>query len=138
MRSDIIPADSDQRIATQRNNINQPSHKPNLIDQISIKLNQFFSKGWNVVRSVFFIICVSYGFFVLSSASSSLAEGESLTFSILLREIRQQFKFIQDNFPILNTVFTKFSNLISVRYTNFLLFLTSMISTVLLLFCFCS
>lgn len=138
MRSDIIPADRDQRIAKQRYNINQTSHKPNLIDQISIKLNQFFSKGWNVVRSVFFIICVSYGFFVLSSASSSLSEGESLTFSILLREIQQQFKFIQDNFPILNTVFTKFSNLISVRYTNFLLFLTSMISTVLLLVCFCS
>ena len=106
-------------------------------DQINERLNNFFSKGWNIARVTFFMIIALYFIYILISALSTVPEGESLTWSHFLKHLLQNVSDLRDNFPIFGSIFQKISNLISARQVNFLVFLSALFATLCLLVCLC-
>lgn len=112
--------------------------KDSIFDRIQDEIDDFFSKGYNIVRLIIFLIILIYIFYTLTSAMTSLPEGESLTLSFFYNHILQNFRDLRENFPIFKYIFTKISNLISTKQGNFLIFLCTMLGTFLLLICFCS
>lgn len=117
----------------QRNN----QDGENIFDIIQDKFDNFFSKGYNIIRLLVFIIIMIYLLFSFISAMASLPDGESMTLTFFFKYILQNFKDLRENIPIFEYLFTKISNLISAKQVNFLIFLSSMLVTVLLLVCFC-
>ena len=113
------------------------NNEENIFEIMQDRISNFFSKGYNIARFIFFIIIMLYLLYTLVTAISSVPEGQSLTISLFLSQIVKNFNDLKENFPIFQYLFTKISNLVSAKQVNFLIFLGSMLGTILMLMCFC-
>lgn len=109
----------------------------NVLERIQDRVDIFFSKGYNIVRLIFFIVVMIYLLYTFVTAMNSIPEGETLTITHFLSQILKNFNDLRENFPVFEYIYSKISNLISANQVNCLIFLSSMLGTVLVLMCFC-
>lgn len=120
-----------------RNNDDDDNDDINIFEKMQNRIDEFFSKGYNIVRFIFFIIIMLFLLYTFVTAMASVPEGESLTISAFFSQIAKNFNALRENFPMFEYIYSKISNLISAKQVNFLIFLSTMLGTIIILMCFC-
>ena len=123
-----------QQVSLYNANNNLQISKPKKdADKVHDEFSDLFANIKSALRFAFFACFISYVAFLFISVTSDVKDGGTLSVHAVISKIRQHVRYLNQNIPIFNYLWGKLSALLYSHQLNYVIFLSSLIGTVVLL-----